>query len=248
MAPPFSNSIESRHDFPAYEGRVRAYIIASTPRSGSHLLGHALFGAGLFGYPLEYLKPQHWQDWSQRAGVPPNQQPSVLACLMQHRTSPNGLFGIKTHWPHFAGHGAASLIELLEAVTETEVAFIRLRREDVLSQAISWSLAAQTGQWFSGTPGRAEPLYSRSELQDLIAEIARQNREWDGFLQGLGAQPLDLEYDRDVRRDVGVAVSMVATHLGVECPGRIEPPDFAKQAGPINLAWRKRFLAESAVA
>ncbi len=125
------------------------------------------------------------------------------------------------------------------------MAFIRLCREDVLSQAISWLLAAQTGQWFSGTPRRAEPMYDRDALQKLIDEIDHQNEQWDGLFEGLGVRPLELEYDRDLRRDIGAAVSRVAAHLGVERSIHIELPNFNKQAGPINLAWRERFLAES---
>ena len=87
------------YDFRRFEGSARTYLIASTPRSGSHYLGRLLFDTGALGAPLEYFHPNHMQTWRQKLGAKTSEE--LFHGLLALRTSPSGWFGIKAHWPQF---------------------------------------------------------------------------------------------------------------------------------------------------
>jgi LPS sulfotransferase NodH len=93
------NPFDSECDLPRYVGRpAHQYLIASSQRSGSYLLSYLLRETGQLGFPLEYLHPEHAPMWRQRFGV--SSMNEVILNLFERRTSPNGWFGIKAHWPH----------------------------------------------------------------------------------------------------------------------------------------------------
>ena len=58
----FSDSL----DLPAVSGPERSVLIASTPRCGSHMIGHAMAGTGLLGVPFEYCNPANHAAWMRR--------------------------------------------------------------------------------------------------------------------------------------------------------------------------------------
>jgi LPS sulfotransferase NodH len=49
------NQFGAAYDFPDFSGAFRNYLIASTPRCGSHYLGHLLRATGRLGSPLEFF-------------------------------------------------------------------------------------------------------------------------------------------------------------------------------------------------
>src|SRR5688572_4337432 len=53
-------------DLPRLAGDARTYVIASIPRSGSTLLGNALWDTHRVGAPKEYLNPMQIRDWEAR--------------------------------------------------------------------------------------------------------------------------------------------------------------------------------------
>ena len=46
---------------------ARTLIIASTPRSGSHMLGHSMIETGVMGRPFEYVAPRNLARWKEMA-------------------------------------------------------------------------------------------------------------------------------------------------------------------------------------
>src|ERR1700742_4128747 len=86
---------EGKFDFP---GRTAppdcVYLLATVPRTGSSYLSHLLWQTGCLGAPLEYLNfdpvgPYHF------AANSPDQQQQLWRSVVQRRTSPNGMFGVK---------------------------------------------------------------------------------------------------------------------------------------------------------
>jgi LPS sulfotransferase NodH len=115
------------YDLAPYDGWPATYLIASTPRSGSHYLGHLLFETGLFGSPLEYLHPAHLATWQDRLGT--RDVASTLRALFRRRTSASGWFGIKAHWSHFNAASTAPSYD-----PEAIAAALRL----IETQSLAW--------------------------------------------------------------------------------------------------------------
>jgi LPS sulfotransferase NodH len=88
------------YDFPEYSGVPRNYLILSTPRSGSTLLGFLLVGCGMMGVPHEYLHATaHMPAIAKRWGiVGANGAIDVteyFKILRRRRTTPNGFFWVE---------------------------------------------------------------------------------------------------------------------------------------------------------
>ena len=86
------------NDFPFFQHPKKTLIIASTGRSGSHMLGHALMKTKSLGCPLEYLNPSNLPKWNKRFNT--NNLEDTLNKIKHHRTSTNGVFSIKMHYTH----------------------------------------------------------------------------------------------------------------------------------------------------
>src|SRR5690554_4240321 len=112
------------------------------------MLGHALQATGSFGFPLEYGNPSNLAEWKKRLGV--DGLPELVSAIQAIRTSPNGVFSIKIHYPHIDNFGGIDVIKKLFP----ESYFVFLTRKDLLNQAISLSIAKQTGVWISGQKGK----------------------------------------------------------------------------------------------
>jgi trehalose 2-sulfotransferase len=103
---------------------TRAYVVCSTPRSGSTLLCEMLVDSGIAGRPAEHVeqvrKPgrpheprEYFADVEDRsvlellpASGPPRPHPGPieerLAAVIAYATTPNGVFGTKVMWSYMA--------------------------------------------------------------------------------------------------------------------------------------------------
>jgi LPS sulfotransferase NodH len=91
---------DPRYDLPAYVGTPRTYLIATTQRTGSHMLAHLLGARGDVGVPFEYLNDYRSSLELTRRGIA-NTESAQLALLQEmgvRRTGSSGWFGIKAHW------------------------------------------------------------------------------------------------------------------------------------------------------
>ena len=227
---------DSARDYPAAETRVK-YVICTSPRCGSHYLGHLLHNAGGFGYPLEYLQAANLEVWkgrSQKAGVD-----DPLTFVKSVRTDGNGVFGIKLHYSHLP-----AFLEI-----EPEVAtyrFITLVRRDLVKQAVSYAWASQTKSWISGMPELRAAVYNWQEISAKLDEITKGTAGWNAFLAKLGVEPFSLVYE-DVRRNPTDAIQRVAAFLGVErSTGSASGPILTKeQSDPEKDVWVRRFVSEA---
>jgi len=139
------------YDHPPFEGTPRLYLIASTPRSGSHFLGHQLLQTGALGSPLEYFHKPHLERWAAEFGT--TDFPSTMARLYARRTSPSGWFGAKAHWTQFIPIAQRpNLLSFLGIQT-----YIEIVRRDRIAQAISFVIAQQTKAWISFHDQQGEP-------------------------------------------------------------------------------------------
>ncbi len=239
---PYPEQFSPRLDLAPYDGPVSTYLIASTPRSGSHFLGHALKEAGPFGVPLEYLHPKNLKLWARRFGT--TGAPATLEQIMRHRTGATGWFGLKAHWSQFAPfhqkHGVEPLGDLRS--------IFWIYRRDLLGQAISFTIADQTGQWISGAPRAREPVYAHGEIVRNAYRLRDQNAGWTRFLANHPARHIEVAYEDLVDPAKGDALigRMLATLSDNVRPAPARSDRVQRQGGSLNDAWRAEFLARVA--
>lgn len=226
------------YDFPPFEGQPRLYVIATTPRSGSHFLGHALWESGRFGAPLEYLHRKNFQRWQERSGA--ESAAAVFDWLARRRTSPPGWFGLKLMWRQFETWQQDGRLPFLPPVT----AVIHLYRRDLLGQAISFRIAQHTGVWAAGMAGNGrQARFDRAAIMQAAEALRRQNRDWHGTLNGpawAGVPRLSLAYE-DLAADPQTMLAAVARFLEPDAPPHLKPTGrTARQAGGLNADWRRR--------
>lgn len=226
-------------DFPHRPGGAeKRHLIASTPRCGSHYLGHELAETGAFGVPMEYLNKVNLPRWQVRFG---NQSPSALIRLLQqHRTSDSGWFGIKAHWQQFEPYENDAAMQSVLAPDR----ILWIYRRDLLKQAISFAIAEQTGAWISDIPSDIEPVYKYGKIKRAARNIRTQNREWARYLQSLDV-PVQIIVYEDLIAGGGAALQAQASFLddAVNIPQQ-SAPRTKRQGSAVNKHWHDLFLAE----
>lgn len=237
----YPDQFTDRYDFPPFDGTPRLYLIATTPRSGSHFLGHALWESGRFGAPLEYFHRKNFQHWQQRSGA--ERPDEVFGWLAGRRTSPSGWFGLKLMWRQFQTWAQDARLPMLPPVERV----IYLYRRDLLSQAISFRIAQQTGVWAAGMAGNGRtPSFDAAAVIEAARTLRRQNRAWHRTLTGAawaGVPRMSLAYE-DLAAEPEATLARVARFLAPEDPPVLRPSArTAPQSGARNADWRARVTA-----
>lgn len=238
--PVWQEQFSARHDFPqAVAPRVR-YAICSTPRSGSHFLGHLMHETGAMGYPLEYMNPVNFPQWTRRARAEGGA--TTLDFLYSRRTSPNGCFGLKMHHDH--------LRRVLDSVGRArflaEYRCIYLARTDLVSQAVSLAHSKQTGSWITGMPELRPARYDRGLIHACLREVTEDNAKWQRFLSGLRVPHIALVYE-ELTADPQRELARVASFLGVA----VAEPDGERTFKPVREGagvkreWAVRFVEDT---
>ncbi len=235
-------------DLPETDAPVRPYLIATTPRCGSHFLGHMLWSTGDCGVPLEYLNPANLAEWKRLTGT--TDIPDCFAALFQRRTSSNGRFGVKAHWPHLRALGRG---EEVQDILPFDRAILIYRRNR-LAQAVSYAIAKQTGQWISEMDPETTPSYSYATILDHAVKLRRQNDAWKRFFRGrMGSMSeqittsprLSIAYEdflADRAAIFGQIYSLI-TDAPFD-PGRLPDDQTEKQRSSLNREWQDRFRTE----
>lgn len=236
------NQFGPDYDFPVFAGTPRSYLIATTPRCGSHYLGHLLRATGQLGSPLEYFSRGRIRDWQTRLGI--SSLPELFRHLLRIRTAPTGWFGVKAHWPQVEPIAAdAALFDLFHFER-----FIQLTRPDRIAQAVSLVIAQQTSAWISFQTARQQPVYDAQAIAAALAGIEFQLGCWEQFFATRGTEPLVIVYD-DLVADPAGTVCRVLNHCGLPAAAASHDPLIPqRQASPLNEAWAERFRAEQATA
>ncbi len=147
----------------------------------------------------------------------------------------------------------ASDRERMEAVFGT-TQFIYLKREDHLDQAISLLRAQQTGLWHLKADGsdleRLEPEhsggYERQKIDAYIQQSIAQNEAWTRWFAEESIMPLAITY-AELSKNPQTTLSRVLAHIGLDkAVASTVPVQTRKLADETSLAWRTRFIAETA--
>lgn len=238
-------------DLPPPVVPVRPYVICCAPRSGSTLLCQLLHRTGKMGVPEEYLNPLHLAPtMAERLGTAtPDGQIATgnyLRELAMHRTSPNGIFGIKILWSQMERWLPSPTLRAMVANGK----LIWLRRRDTLGQAISLLVAQQTQVWHVGPDGGREAgpaFYDGEAIRRLLGTILSEETAWARFFEVNGVSPPVVWYE-DLVEDPARVCAAVCEAVGVDAgPIQVDEIPTRPTGGALNLEWARRWIDEMRV-
>lgn len=231
--------LDERLDFNHGVPLAKSYIVASSYRSGSNYLCHELWRTGVLGSPVEFLNP------TDALPVLTNRFKTTspadyIRKLIAHRTSRNGVFGLKTHFHHFEAFLAQypALLELLAPVT-----FIHLDRRDKVAQAVSMAKALQTDFWTSRIESeRVAPQYDYELIAKCLDDVVLQEQSWPRWFQKHGITPFKVQYE-ELTADTPGVVRRIVDLLGVagDEADTVRVPPMKRQGDETNKSWIERF-------
>lgn len=244
-----------------------AYILCTSPRSGSTLLCRMLEATGRCGVPDSHFHEPSVTAWLADHGLPvdgyASPQDALVAAVRAARAAGTGgsaMFGLRLQ-RHSFDHLIAQLGVLHpdqpSDLARIEAAFgrtlvVHLSRANKLEQAISFLKARQSGLWHIAPDGREierlsapRPLvYDRAAIATQIAEFERYERDWAAWFAREGIAPFRIGYEA-LAQNPQVELGKVLTRLGLshDLASEVVTP-VARLSDEINQAWAERYRAE----
>ena len=244
-----------------------AYVICSTPRSGSTLLCKLLSATGVAGRPESYFHLPSVLSWTERLNLPldqlENEEDLVRTALKAIRilgAGGTGIFGLRLMRMSFDFFmqqldvlypGLSSDRARFEAVFG-QTLFIHLSRGDKLAQAISRTKAEQTGLWHMAADGSElerlappqPPRYDAEQISHHIAELTTHDAAWTQWFEEEKIDPVLIEYEA-LSAHPSDAVAEILDSLGLDrALAKSLVPEVAKLADKTNQTWAERYKAE----
>ncbi len=182
--------VGAEFDFQGSPFSTHIYAVASTERSRSTLFCNHLWQTELLGAPTEYFNFHHTMfRMIARFGTLGSED--YLRRLFACRTTPNGVFGVKIHWPHLEFLILANLLRHFSTAR-----WIVIERQDTVAQAISLAKAIQTSQWASLSEPQATPSYSFKMLRNCHRQIQTHRSRWRTFFKETKRKPFHVYFSR----------------------------------------------------
>jgi LPS sulfotransferase NodH len=231
-------------------------ILCAIPRSGSSLLGSALYASGAVGLPAEWFWREDVEKNREAWGTGSPRE--YLERVLDDGTSPAGVFAMKVMWGYLddlffelrrlgEDYDSDDLTVLRSFFPNPR--FIWIRRDDVVAQAASWAKAAQTGQWAAYFETSCEPAYDFEQIDALYHLVRVHDGAWRRWFAAHAIDPFEVKYEALAMNPAAIASETLAL-LGLDsAPGaNLEPPPkLTKQADDLNAAWTARYRAERSV-
>jgi LPS sulfotransferase NodH len=246
---------------------AKAYVICTSPRSGSTMLCGMLEATGQAGSPDSHFHVPSLDAWIDEYGLAPDPGTSmrdrldlVLAAAVTRGRGATAMFGLRLQQDsldHFlsmlgiAHPGVAGGAASIEAAFG-RTRYLHLTRRDRLGQAISHLIATQTGLWHRNADGSelerlaepAAPVYDPDVIRALIARAEARDLAWNRWFVRERIKPLRLTYEVLSADPQGV-LGCVLAHLGLDpaLAATVAPPT-ARLADATSDDWRARFLSD----
>jgi len=170
-----------------------------------------------------------------------------IAELRKRRSSANGVFGMKAHF-----HQLSPFLDD-PAITQfiRGAKLIRMRRRDLVSQAISYYVATSTGLWSVAdtTAEEAnEPAFNRGQIEAALDTIRSEEAGHQMLIHDYGLSAFDVWYE-DLIADPDSICKGACRCVGVECDHRfdIAQAGLKRLATARNAEWKQRFTQTHSV-
>lgn len=231
------------------------------------MLCGALAATGALATPLEYFNPVHRRALAHRWRCATPLQ-AYVAALHARRSTPDGLFAAKLHWDQFvrvraelaAGpadrsvHATASwLLDWLFP----EPRFIRIVRDDLDRQAVSYWRAQHSQRWSAdpedqdgADPGDgatggtdAEVPYSFEGIDRCRRAIENGELGWERLLRAAKADPLVVSYE-ELASQFEATIRRVAERIEPGLEIDVATPPTRRLSDERSLELLERFREE----
>lgn len=117
------------------------------------------------------------------------------------------------------------------------LAFVFLRRDDVVAQAVSWCRAEQTGFWHVGDSVMSSPRQDVAQMKQLVSVIDEHNTAWRSWFDRHEVRPHEVTYENLVR-EPRASVEGIADRVRVILPAAWRPASpHGKQSDELNHRW-----------
>ncbi|NET08849.1 MAG: hypothetical protein F6K16_29955 [Symploca sp. SIO2B6] len=232
---PSDDFSDSKFDIDYDKEPSKILIILSTPRSGSTMLcdflrkNHVCLAHEYF-QPFEYL-PLLANRWNciHKNYVDTE---SYIDNLIRFRTYPNGWLGINLHGIHIETFSA-----MRHCFPDAKFHYIYLIRHDIIAQAVSYALAAQTGAWSHKFPSKIEPKYDYEKIHSKLFSIQHQHSIIQAFLK-INQVRYQIIYYEDLRDNIVQALNQISYFSQFKFSSSIS---LKKQSKEINRVWMNQF-------
>ncbi|WP_147109917.1 Stf0 family sulfotransferase [Tateyamaria sp. syn59] len=239
--------------------RPAAYILCTSPRSGSTLLCGLLRDSGA-GHPKSYFHRPSLADWRSGLDLDPNTpRADIFAEAARQGRANTDIFGLRLQRqsaPFFFEqlrdmHPAAQTDAQAVTAQFGPTRYLYLHRTDKLAQAVSLVRASQSGLWHRNADGSElertappqTPTYDQDAIATELATAKTYDTEWETWFTREGITPFRLDYDR-LAADPHATLARVLNHLDLP-PVTLSAPAVAKLADDINADWIARFKADT---
>jgi LPS sulfotransferase NodH/2-polyprenyl-3-methyl-5-hydroxy-6-metoxy-1,4-benzoquinol methylase len=228
----------------------KSFIVAASDSGTSTFLCKSLWQTGRFGAPWEYLNAR-FQDTPGTLATPADQSVATtmmkrlganspseyIAKLVQCRTSPNGVFGLRARFDDFES-AIEEVPELLHNLAP--VTYIYIERRDKLTQAASVIRGLLASRGMAG----AGAHYERDLISKCLGRLERQRLAWLRWFEANKIDPAVVYYE-DANADIASVVTTCAKLLKVAKDAASPvglPPFQADKHEPDE--WALRFARE----
>ncbi len=236
---PESDFVDQQFDVNYSQNLKGIFFLLSTPRSGSTMICDLLYKSD-FCLAHEYFQPyQYLPILANRWGCLKEDlldKEMFTKQLIRFRTLKSGWLGINLH-----GHHLPIYYKFKEYFPDSEKIFVRVRRRNVIAQAISYEIASQTGKWSSEFQTGVTPVYSFDNIKSKINAIKQQEILTDIFATSLSENVIELVYE-DFILDPIAALSSIIPEEPLKT--LLIEPSLKKQSSNLNKAWIDRFTQE----
>lgn len=235
---PDSDFVSEQYDCDTYTPTKSCLIILSTPRCGSTLLCNLLYANELciaheYFQEFQYL-PILARRWDCYKGTTFKMEKYVDA-LRRYRTSKNGWLGINLH-----GHHLGTYIQGEPYLEDIPTYYIYIYRRDEIAQAVSYYLAASTGQWSSDFEPQRQASYDYRAIRKKLERIYRGKAAMRAFINTREISYTAIAYE-DLRDNPGSELLRIPG-MGTHDP-TVTPTMSRLDRGPRE-SWRVRFSRE----
>ena len=187
-----------------------------------------------------------------------------LAHVLKEGTTPNGVFGAKVMWGYLSDF-ISNLQDIptykdlpmpdLFSTAFPNLHYIRVVRQDKVSQAVSLWKAIQTGRWREDDVAasangnghqnghhRREPQFHFELIDHLVRQIEEHELAWERFFAKTGIEPYRVAYE-DLAAHYETTALNILRYLGVSLPEKhiLAARQMKRQADALSDEWVRRY-------